>query len=137
MTITDETVIEIKDSPPHFPTPVSLATAWRYALKGVNGVRLETVKLGRKRLTSVEAIKRFVAELTEADEARRAQANSNDPPDERPPELQRRLQQKGIAPKAGGDDDPPAERSPETLRRLRKAGMAPTALRGVRGQNTK
>ena len=98
MAITDETVIDIKDAPLHYPTPVSLATAWRHALKGIDGVKLETAKVGRKRITSIEAIRRFVERQTTADEARRAQASGNDePPDERPPELQRRMETAGLS----------------------------------------
>ena len=46
------------------------ATTHRWRLKGVSGVRLETVKLGGKRLCSVESVHRFVAATTSAaDEA--------------------------------------------------------------------
>ena len=98
MALTDETVVEIKDAPQHYPTPVSLATTWRHALRGIDGIKLETAKVGRKRFTSVEAIGRFVEALTAADEARRAQASGDDEPSaERPPELQRRMQKAGLA----------------------------------------
>ena len=45
----------------------SHATAYRYSVEGVRGVRLETVRLGKARLTSVSAIQRFLDRL--ADEA--------------------------------------------------------------------
>ena len=41
-------------------------TVWRWALKGVRGVRLESFCCGAKRLTSVEALERFVRRTTEA-----------------------------------------------------------------------
>jgi len=43
---------------------VHLATALRWASKGSAGVRLETVMLGGRRLTSEEAVRRFTAECT-------------------------------------------------------------------------
>ncbi len=47
---------------------VSQVTLWRWATKGVRGVdgrrvRLETIKLGGRRYTSVEAVERFAAAL--------------------------------------------------------------------------
>ncbi len=40
-------------------------TIARWALKGRNGVRLESVVIGGRRFTSLEAISRFVARLNE------------------------------------------------------------------------
>ena len=39
----------------------SLATLHRWRLRGVNGVKLETCLIGGMRLTSLEAIDRFIA----------------------------------------------------------------------------
>jgi len=39
------------------------ATKWRWALRGVKGVKLETVMIGAIRFTSEEAIARFLAKL--------------------------------------------------------------------------
>src|SRR5262245_39482752 len=41
--------------------PVSPATLWRWAHRGVRGVRLETWRLGGRTATSLEALRRFVA----------------------------------------------------------------------------
>jgi hypothetical protein len=41
------------------------ATIARWALKGRKGVRLESVVIGSRRFTSVEAIERFVARLND------------------------------------------------------------------------
>jgi hypothetical protein len=57
--------------------PLSLAQAakvlkkshpsvFRYCTTGIRGVRLETVRLGKQRLTSVSAIQRFLDRLAEA-----------------------------------------------------------------------
>jgi hypothetical protein len=44
--------------------PVSLATKFRWATKGARGVVLKTFLLGGTRMTSVEAVRRFVAEVS-------------------------------------------------------------------------
>lgn len=43
--------------------PVSPCTLWRWATSGLRGVRLETVKVGSVRCTSVEALERFLGAL--------------------------------------------------------------------------
>src|SRR4051812_46805516 len=49
---------------PGNPAPVSL---WRWCRKGVNGVRLGYIRIGRKILTSKPALSRFTAALAAAD----------------------------------------------------------------------
>ncbi len=44
-----------------------VATLHRWASRGVRGVRLETVRLGGMRVTSVEALQRFAEQVTAAD----------------------------------------------------------------------
>ncbi len=51
-----------KDRIASHPSP---ATLYRWALKGVRGVRLETVMMGGRRYTSDEAVDRFFARLSE------------------------------------------------------------------------
>lgn len=45
---------------------VNVATTWRWANRGVRGVRLETFALGGKRFTTREALERFVAASSSA-----------------------------------------------------------------------
>jgi hypothetical protein len=45
-------------------TRPSPATLWRWAAKGVDGVQLETFKIGGRRYTTAEALERFVARLS-------------------------------------------------------------------------
>lgn len=45
---------------------VNTSTVWRWAQRGVRGVRLETVLIGSIRFTSRQAIKRFFAATTAA-----------------------------------------------------------------------
>lgn len=42
-----------------------LATVWRWAGQGVRGVTLETGRIGGRRVTSVEAVRRFLARLAD------------------------------------------------------------------------
>jgi hypothetical protein len=44
---------------------VSNVTWWRWATKGVHGVRLETLRLGRALFTTDDAIARFIASCSE------------------------------------------------------------------------
>lgn len=45
---------------------VAVSTCWRWALKGVRGVRLETFNLGGKRMTTDPAFRRFATGTTAA-----------------------------------------------------------------------
>jgi hypothetical protein len=45
--------------------PVCVQTVWRWALKGLRGVRLETVKIGGVRVTSEAALRRFFAAVND------------------------------------------------------------------------
>lgn len=44
------------------------STWWRWYRRGWRGIRLETVRFGNRRLTSVEAVLRFIAATTALDE---------------------------------------------------------------------
>jgi hypothetical protein len=48
------------------PTNPSPATLHRWAFKGINGVKLETYKIGGRRYTTAEALERFVFRLSES-----------------------------------------------------------------------
>lgn len=45
------------------PLPGHAATKWRWALRGVRGVRLESVVIGGQRFTTADACTRFIAKL--------------------------------------------------------------------------
>ena len=45
---------------------VNISTAWRFALHGVRGVKLETFSVGVKRFTTEESITRFIEACTAA-----------------------------------------------------------------------
>lgn len=44
------------------------STVWRWCRAGLNGVRLEYVRFGRRIFTSAEALERFVEALAKTDE---------------------------------------------------------------------
>lgn len=48
------------------------ATVWRWAIKGLRGVRLQTISLGRFRYTTERSLERFIVETSSQDESRRA-----------------------------------------------------------------
>jgi hypothetical protein len=50
---------------------ISIKTLYRWALTGTAGVRLETIKVGGTTCTSVEALQRFLDELTRQRDAGR------------------------------------------------------------------
>lgn len=74
---------------------ISPATLWRWRLKGVNGVRLECVRVGGNWFTTNAAFAEFLAAQT---------ANV-------------------LGPELARLDPTPPRRSPETERRLREAGL--------------
>ena len=55
-----ETLLSISSACAEFPVRISRTSIERMIRKGVRGVRLETLLVGHKRLTSREAIRRFL-----------------------------------------------------------------------------
>ena len=51
--------------------PIHVATLYRWALHGSQGIRLETVQIGAQKFTSRQAIERWVKRLTTQREQRR------------------------------------------------------------------
>jgi len=44
---------------------IAISTLWRWAMKGIHGERLESRRLGKRLLSSVEAVDRFSARLSD------------------------------------------------------------------------
>lgn len=59
----------------------NVATIWRWTIKGVRGVRLKTIALGRFRYTTQSALERFIAETSENVPNERGQMPVEDRPD--------------------------------------------------------
>lgn len=64
--LTTETVFPVTEAPKYIPGRPSLGSCWRWVLKGVGGIKLESILIGGKRFTSVEAIQRFCDRRTAA-----------------------------------------------------------------------
>ena len=69
--IQDERCMSLAEAATHLPTyngkRVAIATLWRWGRKGVRGVRLEVRRIGRRLVTSLEALDRFSKTLTDID----------------------------------------------------------------------
>lgn len=55
--------LSLKEAARELPKPVATSTVYRWALRGVRGLKLETVKIGAQLITSREAITRFITAL--------------------------------------------------------------------------
>jgi len=62
--IANEEVIPISQAPSHFPGHPNVTSVYRWFTKGSRGAKLETIVVGAKRFTSVEAIGRFIERTT-------------------------------------------------------------------------
>ena len=47
--------------------PIDPSAIWRWARKGIQGVRLEHIRIGGRILTTMEALENFTRELAEVD----------------------------------------------------------------------
>ena len=61
LTLLTEDVVSMSDAAKLFPGGVSVASIYRWADRGVKGVKLETIRYGSKRQTSVQAVHRFLS----------------------------------------------------------------------------
>ena len=67
--ITTENLMAMSAVPKYLPRrsnnkPVHVATVYRWALKGLDGTKLETIKVGSTTYTSTQAVQRFANILT-------------------------------------------------------------------------
>lgn len=91
-----ETVLSLTEAAAHLPRRRAgkrphVATMYRWAQRGLRGVKLETIRVGGTLCTSLEALQRFCARLTESDSAAGAAPCAADGPldDEAERELDR------------------------------------------------
>jgi hypothetical protein len=71
LSISDDNLIPLSQVPRLFPPrangkTVHISAVYRWAQRGVRGVRLETLKVGGTSYTSMDAVQRFAEELTRA-----------------------------------------------------------------------
>ena len=64
--LSSEDIFPVSEAPQHIPGHPSKASVWRWVLKGVGGVKLESILIGGKRFTSAESIQRFCDRRTAA-----------------------------------------------------------------------
>ena len=71
-----ETLVTLSRAANHYPSVNGRqphpSTVFRHALVGVDGVQLETVRVGGRLVTSVEAVKRFIRSVSDASMPRSA-----------------------------------------------------------------
>jgi hypothetical protein len=56
----NEDLMTLAEATAYFPGSPHRATLYRYATQGIGGIRLETIRAGSRRLTSRQAIRRFI-----------------------------------------------------------------------------
>jgi len=61
-----EFLLSLTEAAKTLPGRPSVVTQWRWYSRGIGGVKLETVVIGGRRYTSLEAIARFIAGTTAA-----------------------------------------------------------------------
>ncbi len=59
----NETLVPIGAAGRYVPLGPHLNTVRRWATQGIDGVKLESVRIGKRRYTTLEAIERFLARL--------------------------------------------------------------------------
>ncbi|MBI3461447.1 MAG: DUF1580 domain-containing protein [Planctomycetes bacterium] len=62
----DEHLVTLNEARARLPGRPDISTLWRWRQRGVRGVKLETLVVGGRRYTTVEALERFVAATTAA-----------------------------------------------------------------------
>lgn len=67
-----ENAIDLSEAAKLIPTRPHISTLWRWCRKGVNGVRLEYTRAGRRILTTPDALEAFCRALADADRERDA-----------------------------------------------------------------
>ncbi|HWB11540.1 MAG TPA: DUF1580 domain-containing protein [Pirellulales bacterium] len=61
-----ETPLSLTEAAKFAPGRPHLATVWRWCQRGVRGIKLETIVVGGRRFTTVEALERFITRTTAA-----------------------------------------------------------------------
>jgi hypothetical protein len=83
---TNEQLLSLREAAASLPTRPHICTVHRWRLRGIGGVKLDTVKIGGRRFTSLEELDRFIAATTAA-------ANGEQPSRRTPRERQRAVEQ--------------------------------------------
>ena len=73
--ILNGSAINLNQAAKLLPNRPHISTLWRWCRKGVNGVRLDYWRAGRRILTTPEALEQFCARLAEADQDKTSQSS--------------------------------------------------------------
>jgi len=65
--ISTEDIVTLSAAAKSLPGRPSVATVWRWRVRGVRGIKLETILIGGTRHTSKQALQRFADRLTALD----------------------------------------------------------------------
>ena len=65
----EETLLPLSEAAEHVPGAPHASTVQRWFLRGIRGTHLETVLIGGKRYTSIEALDRFYRAINAPDQA--------------------------------------------------------------------
>jgi len=79
--IHSDSLLTISQAAKSLPMRPNVSTVWRWVLQGCGGIKLESILIGGRRLTSSEAIQRFA-------DARTAQASGEPIPSRTPRQRQ-------------------------------------------------
>ena len=109
----DEEPLLLAEAAKVCPSPVHAATISRWCLRGLDGVYLEHIRVGRKLLTTREALARFLAKVTERGRER-GQATAE--------RIRQRRVREGSGPSSGRL--PQVEQDAEAARAGSRAGQA-------------
>lgn len=91
-----ETIISVTEAPKHIPGRPSVATIWRWVLNGTRAGKLDSILIGGRRFTSVEAIQRFADLSTAVADGQPAPARTTRQREKAVRAAERELQEAGI-----------------------------------------
>jgi len=108
--ISNEALLPLRDAAASLPGRPHISTLHRWRLRGVRGIKLETVLVGGRRFTSQEALERFAANTTAASNG---ETNSPRTPKQRRQAIERAERQLALRDSVSSSDHMPRH-SPET-----------------------
>jgi hypothetical protein len=63
---TSESLLTFPEAAAALPDRPHVSTVHRWRMRGINGIKLETIRIGGRRYTSQEALDRFIGAITSA-----------------------------------------------------------------------
>jgi len=94
--VTSEQMIPFQKASSHVPGRPHISTLHRWRSRGARGARLESLLIGGRRYTSVEAIQRFLAAGTDEPEDDQKEKYPLSPRDHKEHDVERQLDEIGL-----------------------------------------